>query len=113
MSNQIRAKFRSWVTPITVFVFLFLAGSGLLMDLDHRGMRGLHEMFGYAFCFISVLHIALNWRPLLSHLKTTKALVTIAIVAVLASLIWISAINDKGHNGRSWETRGEYSAHGD
>jgi hypothetical protein len=111
MSSRIRTKFRSWVTPITVIVFLLLAETGLLVNLDHSGMHKLHESFGYAFCLISVLHIALNWHPLLSHLRTTKAFVMAVIVTILASLIWISAINNKEHHERASEPRAVHTAY--
>lgn len=107
MDPQMKAKIRAWVTPITVVVFLSLAGTGFLMEGHQKGLSGLHETLGYVFCAIAAAHIALNWRILVAQMKTAKAIMAIVLLGILSSLIWAGAARGEqgkrsgdGHHGR-------------
>jgi hypothetical protein len=76
---------RSWVSPITALTFVVVAATGLLMLLHARlpGIKGLHEWMGVAFAVAGLLHLVLNWRPLLVCLRRRSAAVALGVVLVL------------------------------
>ena len=82
---------RSWVSPITALAFVVVAGTGLLMLLHVRlpGIKGLHEWMGVAFAVAGLLHVVLNWRPLLACLRRRSAAVALgaALVLCVAALL--------------------------
>jgi uncharacterized membrane protein len=87
---------RSFATPITIASFLTVAVTGLLMLFGvHGGMMGLaHEISSVIFVLGSILHIVVNLRPTLAHLKRPVG----ATLAVLFLLFTAVAMAPLEHN---------------
>ncbi|MGC9417458.1 MAG: DUF4405 domain-containing protein [Rhodovulum sp.] len=69
MSTQ--ATLRKFATPLTIGASLLLGVTGVLMFFHAgTGLNKLaHEWVGLAFVAIVGLHVAVNWRPFVSHMK--------------------------------------------
>jgi hypothetical protein len=94
---------RSWVSPVTVFSFLVLATTGLLMLFHLRlpGVKGVHEWMGVVFAAAGLLHILLNCRPLLACLRRGSAAVALGVALALC----VAALVVPGDHGRPGSDR--------
>lgn len=101
MSN--RSLLKSWVSPITALSFAAVAVTGLLMLLHIRipGMKAIHDWMGVLLCVAGLVHLALNGRTFLAHLRHRAALGAVAagLVLLLAALF---APSDDSHGGREF-----------
>lgn len=81
-----RVVARSWVSPITAFSFLVVATTGVAMLLHWRlpGIKGLHQWVGLVFALAALLHVVLNWWPLLGCLRRRSAAVALGVTLVLS-----------------------------
>jgi hypothetical protein len=92
---------RSWVSPITALSFLVVAATGLLMLLHVRlpAIKGLHQWLGVAFAVAALLHVVLNWRPLLACLRRRSAVVALGVTLGLCVLVALLAPADRDRPG--------------
>ena len=97
MFNTICRK--SWVSPLTAFSFIAVAGTGTLMLLGVHlpAIKGIHEWIGLLFLLAGVLHVVLNWRTLLGHLSSPTALAALALVVALGLALSFVGGSGPGH----------------
>ena len=80
--------------------FLALASSGLLMTFTEGTtftfrMHPAHNVFGLVMIVAGVLHVGLNWKPLVAHLRPRGAkLLGLALAAVLLLLFGVGLAHD-------------------
>jgi len=100
---------RSWVTPLAAVSFTVVAVTGLLMLFHVRipGIKGAHEWMGVVFALAGLLHLILNWRPLLTCIKCRAAVAALAACVLLVLLAW-SFPHDEGHR-RGRRSRGGHT----
>ena len=101
---------RSWVSPITAFSFLVVAATGLLMLLHLRfpAIKGLHQWIGVVFAVTALLHVVLNWRPLIGCLRRRSAVVGLGVTLGLCVLVALLAPPDRDRPGGD-RHRGRYA----
>jgi len=89
---------RSWVTPLAAVSFAVVAVTGLLMLFHVRipAIQGAHEWMGVVFALAGLLHLILNWRPLLACVKCRSAVAALAFCVLLVLAAW-SFPHDEGH----------------
>jgi hypothetical protein len=98
MAAGTAGKHRSWVSPITTGCFLALGITGLMMMSHMRigGVRALHEGMGILFCIVGVFHLILNWRTLLSYLRTRKGIIATAAIIILGAFMLFGGGDERG-----------------
>lgn len=92
-------NWRAIVSPAVAITFVAVAGTGVLMlcDLKGGGLRGLHEIGGVLFAAACLIHLIINWQPLLACFRRPVALVSLALAA--AALILTLASSGREHEG--------------
>ncbi len=76
---------RTWATPLTIGSFLLMAATGLLLFFEwNAGLTTVvHQWFSWFFLIGVAGHLAINVRPLTSHLKSSGGRASIAIFTVV------------------------------
>ncbi len=108
-------------------VVLYIAPHGRYANWNHWTLWGLtkgdwenvHTIVGYLMVILSILHVYLNWRPMINYLKSrSKILISQEFIwstVFFILIIWgtiayvppFSTIMDAGENfSNSWEKRG-------
>ena len=98
-STETQTK-RSWLSPFTAIAFVAVAITGLLMLFHVRvpGMTLLHELGGLLFVIVSVLHLRLNWRPLVACCRQRKGRVALCVGgATMVLFVFLGFAHDAGH----------------
>jgi hypothetical protein len=93
---------RSAATPITLASFLTLAVTGLcLLGGWHRGLVDpVHEAAGVVFVLGGLLHIWVNGRATLAHLRR-PAVLAITSVGAAAAVLAVMPIGETGGNPKA------------
>ena len=83
-----RMTTRTWATPLTIGSFLLISATGILMFLEwERGlMTVVHQWFSWFFILGVGGHIAVNLRPLKSHLKSRWGKASVMVFAAILAL---------------------------
>lgn len=84
---------KAWISPLTAILFTVVAVTGIFMFF-HAGpgsFKFLHKWVSWGLVAVGLLHIIVNWRILLSYLKTKTAVVSIAIGIVLCIAVAMQA----------------------
>ncbi len=76
---------RTWSTPLTIGSFMLMAVTGVLMffDVVPGYVSFAHEWFSWFFLVGAASHIAVNFRPMKKHLRSTWGRANVAIFAVI------------------------------
>jgi len=92
---------RAVATPLTIASFLTISSTGTLMFLGVRGplIGNIHEYAGIVFVAGSILHLVVNLKPAISHLKRPVGAVLAAVFAVV-TIVAIFPAGGKGNNPR-------------
>ena len=101
---------RPWLSPLTGLSFLVIAVTGILMFLHVRlpGMTLLHELGGVLFVIVAVLHLRVNWRPLLAYCSQRRGRMALCLgTAIMALFLVLGLGHDEGHR----QHRGGPAAH--
>jgi hypothetical protein len=96
---------RIWLSPLAGLSFSVIGVTGSLMFLHVRfpGMTLLHEFGGLLFVIVAVLHLRLNWRPLLSCCRQRKGRIAICVgTAIMALFLLLGVGHEAGHRGHGW-----------
>ena len=96
---------RTGLNPLMMITFIIVGLTGILMllHLDLRGIKHVHEWMSVVFLILCIVHLFLNWRAFLAHLKNGPVLLSVIGICLLSALLFFSA-GDKGkdgHYGRS------------
>ncbi|MDD2465948.1 MAG: DUF4405 domain-containing protein [Desulfobulbus sp.] len=91
---------RKWVTPFTLGAFLLSAVTGILLFFKvHSGLiKPTHEWLSWLLVIAAVLHIVLNYRPLLKTL-TQPLGKTLMVIFVLLIGVSFLPLGDQGEHG--------------
>jgi hypothetical protein len=92
-----KTALRPYVSAAVCSTFLVIAVSGiLLLFVEMDRVEELHGWVGVAFAVAGVIHIVINWRALVSHLRGRRVLVwAAALIAVLATMLLGAAIEER------------------
>ncbi len=67
---------KSWISPLLTGCFVATAGTGVVMLLHVRGLmpvvKPLHEGISLLFLVAGLLHVLVNWRPLLRYFRERR-----------------------------------------
>lgn len=89
---------RTIATPLTIGSFIVVCLTGLFMLFGIRGLTGpVHEVTSILFVVGSILHIVINWKPTLNHLKKPLG-ATLAIAFTLISVASVIPMGGKRQN---------------
>ena len=98
-------EIRTGLHPSLMMSFIIVGVTGilLLLHIDARGIKHLHEWMSVVFLSLCIVHLVLNWKAFLVHLKKGPAVVSVVIICLLSLLLLFSAGNNgrNGHYGRS------------
>lgn len=89
------------LAAITLAVsFIAMSTSGLMMFFIEKPsfsiqMHPVHKLFGLILVGAAVVHISLNYRSLINHLKQKSAAVYGAALVAVLVLLYGAAINNK------------------
>lgn len=79
--------------------FLIVGLTGvLLLHLDVRGLKHLHQRMSLVFLLCCSVHLFLNWRGLRAHLQSGPVVASAVGIGLLSLLLLFSA-DGKGNNG--------------
>jgi hypothetical protein len=76
---------RAWSTPVTIGAFLLMAGTGILMFFGYdSGLTTVtHQWFSWLFVAGAAGHVAINFRPFRSHLKSMQGRLSSGLLALV------------------------------
>jgi drug/metabolite transporter (DMT)-like permease len=91
-----KTALRPWVSAAAGSTFLVIAVTGvLLLFLDADRLEDLHGWMGLAFAIVGVMHLAINWRALATHLRQRRILAFVAtLIAAGAALLLAAGIGE-------------------
>ena len=111
-----QALSRKWVTPFTLGAFALSALTGILLFFKvHIGLiKPTHEWLSWLLIIAGVLHISLNYRPLLRTLTQPLGKAVMVIFILLLGVSFLP-FGDPGHHekgyGRKARFNGEQHRH--
>jgi hypothetical protein len=93
---------RTWLSPLTGVAFLAIGITGILMFFHVRlpGMTFLHEIGGLLFVVVTVLHLKLNWRPLLSYCRLRRGRIALWTGMALTAVLLVLGLGHDSAHGR-------------
>ncbi|HPQ71474.1 MAG TPA: DUF4405 domain-containing protein [bacterium] len=91
---------RSIASPLTIASFLGVAVTGLCLFFGvHSGfLKQAHEILSLIFVLGSVLHIAVNWKATVTHLRRPLGVV-MAVLVVIVTVVAFVPHGDEGRGG--------------
>lgn len=96
---------RAWLSPLTGLAFVVIGGTGILMFFHVRlpGITFLHELGGVLFVVATVLHLRLNWRPLLAYCRQRRGRISlVAGATAVALLLALGLGHEESHRRHGW-----------
>ncbi len=95
------SKWRAWITPITVWTFIVVAITGIMMLFELRlpYIKGFHEWIGLAFAIAGLFHLITHWRTFCSYFTRRETMLALAGVVVLMLLLSFIGGDEKGPHG--------------
>jgi hypothetical protein len=96
---------RTWLSPLTGVAFLAIGITGILMFFHVRlpGMTFLHEIGGLLFVVVAVIHLKLNWRPLLACCRHRRGRIALWTGTAIAAVLLVLGL---GHDAAHGSHRG-------
>ena len=93
------------MSPFIAVAFAVLAATGVLLffHIKNGPIIGLHEWFGWLFVIAGAVHLLLNLRPLLAHLRRPAGVVSVGVALVLVVFLWVGgAQHEREHHPRGY-----------
>ena len=92
---------RSWATPLTIGSFIISALSGIILFFhwDIGMMKPAHEYLSWFLVLGVIMHIIINWRPMLVYFKKPIPLTIIGIFIILTALSFATLGESSGDHG--------------
>lgn len=91
---------RTWISPVVTVAFVVIAITGLLLFFHAKNgaIVTLHEWVGWGFVIAGMLHVLLNWNPLLGYLKRRSGLIAIGVSLVIVAALTVAGAT-RQHGG--------------
>lgn len=108
-----RAITRNWVTPLTAGAFILSALTGILLFFKvHYGLiKWSHEWLSWFLVIGVVLHVALNYRPLIRTLVRPVGKAILVLFALLLAVSFLPIENRHHEKGQGRHRHTEYLEH--
>jgi len=92
---------RSWATPITIGSFIISALSGVILFFHWNVgmMKPAHEYLSWFLILGVVMHIVINWRPMLIYFKKPIPLAIIGVFIILTALSFVTLGEGSSEHG--------------
>jgi hypothetical protein len=76
---------RSWLSPLVAAAFVVISVTGVLLfyHVKSGAIKSLHEWFGWVFVAAGLLHVLLNFRPMLKHMAQRSGIAALLLAIVL------------------------------
>lgn len=102
---MVKKDARTNLNPSLSLTFLIVAVTGvmLLFDIGGGGTEHLHEWMSVVFLILSIVHLALNWKPLWVYLKRGPIALSLVGVCLLSALLLFSGDDTDDHGRDSRE----------
>nr|WP_321402121.1 DUF4405 domain-containing protein [uncultured Desulfobacter sp.] len=96
-----KKSIRTNLLPALTLTFFVVALTGIMMmfHLGIGGIKPLHEWMSVVFLILCAIHLVINWKIFVVHLKKGPAIVSIILICVL-SLILLTSGGGNGKDGR-------------
>ena len=93
---------KTWLSPFVSIAFLVIAATGVLLffHVKNGPIMALHEWFGWLFVVAGIVHLLLNLRALLAHLRRPAGVVSVAVALVLVAFLWLGGARHEGAHHR-------------
>ncbi len=93
---------KAWLSPFVAVAFAVIAATGVLLffHVKNGPIMGLHEWFGWLFVIAGIVHLLLNLRPLLAHLRRPAGVVSVAVALVLVAFLWLGGAQHEAEHHR-------------
>ncbi len=92
------------------FLLVGLTGILLLLHLDFRGIKHLHQWMSVLFLLLCFLHLFLNWKVFLAQFKNGPVVLSLVGIGLLSLLLLFSA-GDRGKKGHLGPSGGGHFRH--
>ena len=92
------------------FIIVGLTGILMLLHIDARGVKHLHEWMSIVFLILCIVHLVLNWKALRAHLRNGPVLMSVIGICLLSALLLFGA-GGKGQNSRYGGSGAGHSRH--
>lgn len=93
-----RGQIRAWVTPLTIVSFVLTAVTGLMLlfKMQLGLIKPVHEWLSVFFVISAILHVALNWRPMVCCFSQPRGRAILAIFVLLICATFLIPEQDGG-----------------
>ncbi len=80
---------RTHLLPALTLTFFIVALTGLMMmfHLGIGGIKHLHKWMSVIFLFLCIIHLVINWKTFLVHLKKGPVIGSIILICILSLLL--------------------------
>ncbi len=97
MKTPIQTVIRSIISPVVAVTFAVVGTTGIMMLAHIRSgaLNTLHEWTGFAMVAAGLVHLALNWRVLVSLFRYRRALVACGLAAALSVALFVTGSMQK------------------
>lgn len=104
---------RTNLLPALTLTFFIVALTGIMMmfHLGIGGIKPLHEWMSVIFLILCIVHLSLNWKIFMVHLKKGPVIVSLILICILSILLLASGggRDRGGRHGHFGGGRGIYS----
>lgn len=101
-----RFDLRSVASPLTIAAFIVSAVTGLCMFFGYRGnlINPMHEIFTLIFVCGSVLHIIVNWKAVVAHIRRPLGAVLTGLFVIITAVAVIPTEGQQANRGNPART---------
>ena len=84
-----KKNIRTHLLPALTLTFFIVALTGIMMmfHLEIGGIKPLHEWMSVVFLILCIIHLVINWKIFLVHLKKGPAIVSLILICILSLLL--------------------------
>lgn len=91
--SDVKNGARSWICAVVAVSFAALAISGLMMLSDQnsgRNILNLHVVMGIILIVSGIIHLVINAKTFISHVKKPVAIVAAAVAVLVAAALLLT-----------------------
>lgn len=84
---------KAWISPMTAILFTVVTVTGICMffHVGPGSFKFLHKWVSWGLVAVGLLHLCVNFKVLMSYLKTKAALISIAVGIILCVAVAMQA----------------------